>query len=181
MDLRGVLRAAWLNYESGAIISGGSTITQQLVRNLLLPPETRGRELPTRALYERKLREIILAFRVNREYSKDQILNLYLNEVYYGAQAYGVEAAAQTYFGKHVWELTLAEATLIAGLPQSPTRLNPFTDFEQARTRQRITLDLMVKQGYLTPRQADAAFAEPLTLVPPSARSASPALRLLCA
>ncbi len=167
VDLRGVLRAAWLNYESGEIISGGSTITQQLVRNLLLPPETRGRDLPIRALYERKLREAMLAFRVNREYSKDQILNLYLNEVYYGAQAYGVEAAAQTYFGKHVWELNLAEITLIAGLPQSPTRFNPFTDFEQARARQRITLDLMVKQGYLTPHQADAAFAEPLVLVPP--------------
>lgn len=166
--LRGIVRAAWLNYQSGEIVSGGSTITQQLVRNLLLPPEARGRDLPPRALYERKLREAILAFRVNREYSKDQILNLYLNEVYYGAQAYGVEAAAQTYFGKPVWELTTGEATLLAGLPQSPTTLNPFTNVEGARTRQQITLDLMVKRGYLTPQQADAAFAEPITLISPT-------------
>ncbi len=168
VDLRGVVRAAWLNYQSGEIVSGGSTITQQLVRNLLLPPEARGRDLPPRALYERKLREAILAFRVNREYSKDQILNLYLNEVYYGAQAYGVEAAAQSYFGKPVWELTTGEATLLAGLPQSPTTLNPFTNLDGARARQRITLDLMVKHGYLTPQQADAVFNEPITLISPT-------------
>lgn len=162
VDLRGIVRALWLNYQNQEIVSGGSTITQQLVRNILLPPEERAE-----ISYERKLREAILAYRVSREYSKDQILGIYLNEVYYGAQAYGVEAAAQSYFSKHVWELSAGEATLLAGLPQSPTRLNPFTNLEGARARQRITLDLMVKYGYLTPRQAETIFAEPINLTPP--------------
>jgi membrane carboxypeptidase/penicillin-binding protein len=122
VDIRGIIRAFWQNYEAGEVVSGASTITQQLVRNVLLPPSERASQS-----FERKLREAILAIQVSREYSKDQILSLYLNEVYYGNQAYGVEAAAQTYFGKHVWELNPAEATLIAGLPQSPTMLDPFT------------------------------------------------------
>jgi membrane peptidoglycan carboxypeptidase len=95
VDLRGILRAVLLNYQSQDVVSGGSTITQQLVRNVLLPPEQR-----TEISFDRKLREAILAFKVSQKYSKDQILGLYLNEVYYGNQAYGVEAAAQTYFGK---------------------------------------------------------------------------------
>jgi penicillin-binding protein 1C len=161
-DIRGIIRAFWLNYQNQEIVSGGSTITQQLVRNILLPPEER-----TQASYERKLREAILAYRVSREYGKDQILGIYLNEVYYGAQAYGVEAAAQTYFNKHVWELSDSEATLLAGLPQSPTVLNPFANLEGARARQRTTLDLMVKNGYLTPHQADAIHAQPINLVTP--------------
>ena len=131
VDLRGIIRALVLNYQQDCQgdqcrpVSGGSTITQQLVRNVLLPPEER-----TRISLDRKLREAILAYRVSREYSKDQILALYLNEVYYGSQAYGVEAAAQAYFSKHVWELSAPEATLIAGLPQSPTRLDPLTNLE---------------------------------------------------
>jgi 1A family penicillin-binding protein len=161
VDLRGILRALLQNYEAGEVVSGGSTITQQLVRNVLLPPEDR-----TRITIERKLREAILAFRVSREYSKDQILALYLNEVYYGNLAYGVEAAAQSYFGKHVWELTPPEATMIAGLPQSPTLLNPLTNLEGARERQRVTLDLMVKNGYLAPGQAEAILHAPLAFAP---------------
>lgn len=163
VDLRGIVRAVWLNYRNQEIVSGGSTITQQLVRNILLPPEER-----SEISYERKLREAILAYRVSQEYSKDQILGIYLNEIYYGAQAYGVEAAARQYFGKHVWELTDGEATLLAGLPQSPTSLDPFINLEGARARQRITLDLMAKNGYLTPQQADAVYAEPIALAPPA-------------
>lgn len=162
VDLRGIVRAIWLNYQNQAIVSGGSTITQQLVRNILLPPEER-----SKISYERKLREAILAYRVSQEYSKDQILGIYLNEVYYGAQAYGVEAAAQRYFGKHVWELTGAEATLLAGLPQSPTTLDPFTNLAGAKARQRTTLDLMVKYGYITPQQAETIYAEPIELAQP--------------
>lgn len=169
VDLRGIVRALWLNYQSQDIVSGGSTITQQLVRNILLSPEER-----SEISYERKLREAILAYRVSREYSKDQILGIYLNEVYYGAQAYGVEAAAQSYFGKHVWELSEGEVTLLAGLPQSPTLLNPFTNLEGARARQRITLDLMVKSGYLTPQQAEGIYAQPLNLVPPQSDIVAP-------
>jgi penicillin-binding protein 1C len=169
VDPAGIVRAAWQNYQSGEIVSGASTITMQLVRNILLPPA----EAAERS-YERKLREAILAYRVSREYSKDQVLGIYLNEVYYGAQAYGVEAAAQAYFAKHVWELSPGEATLIAGLPQSPTRLNPFVNFEGARARQRITLDLMVDSGFLNQQTADAIYAESLTLVPPSSNLIAP-------
>jgi 1A family penicillin-binding protein len=161
VDLRGIVRALLLNYQSQEVVSGGSTITQQLVRNVLLPPEER-----TEISFDRKLREAILAYKVSRKYSKDQILALYLNEVYYGNNAYGVEAAAQTYFGKHVWELTLPEATLIAGLPQSPTDLDPLTNLTGAKERQQVTLGLMAKYGYLTEAQARAAYAQPLNFTP---------------
>ncbi len=169
VDPRGIVRAIWLNYQAQEVVSGGSTITQQLVRNVLLSPEER-----TRISFERKLREAILAYRVAREYSKDQILVMYLNQVYYGNQAYGVEAAAQTYFGKHVWELSDPEATLIAGLPQSPTVLNPFVNMAGARARQGITLDLMVRYGYLMPAQMQAIAQTPLQLATPSTSLVAP-------
>jgi membrane peptidoglycan carboxypeptidase len=175
VDLRGIIRALWLNYQQDCQddqcrpVSGGSTITQQLVRNVLLPPEER-----TRISFDRKLREAILAYRVSRKYSKDQILSLYLNEVYYGNQAYGVEAAAQAYFGKHVWELSMPEATLIAGLPQSPTLLDPLTNLEGAKARQQVTLDLMAKTGFLTPAQARAAYDAPLHFTPPATSLVAP-------
>jgi 1A family penicillin-binding protein len=169
VDARGILRALWQNYQSGEIVSGASTITMQLVRNILLDPQERS-ELS----YERKLREAMLAFQVSQRYSKDQILGIYLNEVYYGAQAYGVEAAAQTYFGKHVWDLTPGEMTLIAGLPQSPTMLNPFTNFEGARYRQRVTLDAMVKAGVLSRSDADTVFAETIHLIAPTTGIVAP-------
>lgn len=161
VDLRGIIRATLQNYQAQEVVSGASTITQQLVRNVLLPPEER-----TRISFERKLREAILAYRVSREYSKDQILSMYLNEVYYGNQAYGVEAAAQSYFGKHVWELNSAEATLLAGLPQSPTILNPFENMEGAKARQKVTLDLMAKHGFLSEFQAEQYALARIDLVP---------------
>ena len=175
VDLRGIIRALVLNYQQDCAgeqcrpVSGGSTITQQLVRNVLLPPEER-----TRISLDRKLREAILAYRVSREYSKDQILALYLNEVYYGSQAYGVEAAAQAYFGKHVWELSAPESTLIAGLPQSPTRLDPLTNLAGAKQRQQVTLDQMAKSGFLTPTQAKATLDAPLHFSPPTSSLVAP-------
>lgn len=169
VDLRGIIRAAWQNYQSGEIVSGASTITQQLVRSILLSPEERSSQS-----YERKLREAILAYRVSREYSKDQILGIYLNEVYYGAQAYGVEAAAQAYFSKHVWELSPAEATLIAGLPQSPTSYNPFENLAAAKARQRVTLDAMVRAGYMTQAQAEQIYATQVALAPPQSDLVAP-------
>src|SRR5215210_2503264 len=175
VDLRGIIRALVLNYQQDCQgdqcrpVSGGSTITQQLVRNVLLPTEER-----TRISLDRKLREAILAYRVSREYSKDQILALYLNEVYYGSQAYGVEAAAQAYFGKHVGELSVAEATLLAGLPQSPTRLDPLTNLAGAKQRQQVTLDLMAKSGFLTPDQAKTALEAPLHFAPPTSSLVAP-------
>lgn len=158
VDLRGIVRALYLN-RSGQIVSGGSTITQQLVRNVLFSAEERSEQS-----YRRKIREAILAFRLSKQLSKEQILGLYLNEIYYGNMAYGVEAAAQSYFGKSARDLSLAEAALLAGLPQAPTELNPFQDPEAAKDRQRIVLELMAKQGYLSPEQAATALAEPLTL-----------------
>lgn len=174
VDPRGIIRALWLNLKSGRIVSGGSTITQQLARTLFFRSREDEQSLPLHQRYERKVREAILSFRMNQKYSKDEILGLYLNEVYYGARAYGVEAAAQTYFDKHVWELSDAEATLLAGLPQSPSILNPFKNMDGARARQHITLDLMVKNHYLTPGQATTIRAEPITLITPTTKIVAP-------
>ena len=157
VDLRAILRALIINLRGGEVLSGGSTITQQLARNLLLSPEERFERTLTR-----KLRESILAWRLARTYSKDEILALYLNEVYYGNVAYGVEAAAQAYFGKSVGELDLAECTLLAGLPQSPAIYNPLENPQAARERQAVVLELMVKNGYIDEQEARLAREEQL-------------------
>ncbi|UCC63810.1 MAG: PBP1A family penicillin-binding protein [Anaerolineae bacterium] len=157
LDLRAILRALWINLRGGEVLSGGSTITQQLARNLLLSPEERAQRTLTR-----KLRESILAWRLARAYSRDEVLALYLNETYYGNYAYGVEAAAQAYFGKHVGELDLAECALLAGLPQAPSAYTPLNDLAAARQRQRVVLGLMVKQGFISQQDVDLAADEPL-------------------
>jgi len=168
VDIRGIVRALYLNRQ-GNVRSGGSTITQQLARNVLLSPEERSEQS-----YGRKIREAILAFRLSRQFSKDQILGLYLNEVYYGNMAYGIEAAAQGYFGKPARELSLAEAALLAGLVQSPTELNPLVAPEAAKERQQIVLDLMVKQGLITREQADVADATQIVLQPSAVNIRAP-------
>ncbi len=157
IDPRGIVRAAWSNLRAGRIVAGGSTITQQVVRQMLLSPQERRQRT-----LRRKLREAILALRLTRTYSKDQILALYLNHTYYGHLAFGAEAAAQTYFGKHVWELDLAESALLAGLPQAPGRYDPLTNLPAARRRQRDVLRLMVQNRFITPREAALAAGEPL-------------------
>jgi 1A family penicillin-binding protein len=157
VDFRAILRALIINLRGGEVISGGSTITQQLARNLLLSPEERFERSLTR-----KLRESILAWRLARTYSKDEILALYLNESYYGNLAYGVEAAAQAHFGKSVDELDLAECTLLAGLPQSPATYNPLENPQAARERQAVVLELMVKNGYVSEEEARLAREEQL-------------------
>ncbi|HEX9676237.1 MAG TPA: transglycosylase domain-containing protein [Anaerolineales bacterium] len=149
-DPAGILRALWIDLAASLqqrrleTPAGGSTITQQVARNLLLSPEERGQ----RSL-RRKLRELLLAWRLTRQLSKDEILALYLNQTYYGGLAYGVEAAAQTFFGRPVSELDLAEAALLAGLPQAPSLYNPFTDPEPAQARQRVVLGLMQRAGFI--------------------------------
>ncbi len=158
VDIRGILRAAWVNLQGGEISQGGSTITQQLVRNVILADEKFERSL------SRKLRETVLALELTRRYSKEQILEMYVNEVYYGNLAYGVEAAAEAYFGKQAKDLTLAEAALLAGLPQAPTLYDPTINFDLAKERQRQVLNLMVKQGYITQQQADEAYLQPLSI-----------------
>jgi 1A family penicillin-binding protein len=152
-----ILRALWINLRGGEILSGGSTITQQLARNLLMSPDERyERTLP------RKLREAVLAWRLARHYSKDQILELYLNEIYFGNMAYGIEAAAQAYFGKHVRDLDLAECAMLAGLPQAPEYYNPLENLKEAKARQSVVLGLMVKNGYLQDEQTRQAEDEKL-------------------
>jgi penicillin-binding protein 1C len=160
VEWRGIARSVWINLRGRDVLAGGSTITQQVARNLLLSPEERFR----RTLI-RKLRESILAWRLARTYSKDEILALYLNEIYYGNMAYGVEAAAQAYFAKSVNELDLAECALLAGLPQAPALYNPLVDLEAALGRQRVVLDLMVKHGYVSLQEADLAAGERLRFV----------------
>jgi penicillin-binding protein 1C len=136
---------------------GGSTITQQLVRHLAFDYEER-----TAVSFNRKSKEIILAWIMNRNFGKDEIMEMYLNEIYYGNLAYGIEAAAQTYFTKSASGLTLAEATLLGGLPQSPIELDPITNPEAAKQRQWLVLNLMVSEGFITRPQAEAAYQEPL-------------------
>ena len=157
VDLAGVLRAAWINLRGGETLAGGSTITQQVARMLLLTPQERAE----RSL-RRKLREGFLAWQLTGRLSKDEILALYLNQTYYGGMAYGVEAAAQTYFGKPVSELDLAECALIAGLPQAPALYNPFTDPDAAQARQEVVLGLMEADGYITAQQHSQAARETL-------------------
>ncbi|MBN1121770.1 MAG: PBP1A family penicillin-binding protein [Anaerolineae bacterium] len=157
VDARGVARAVWTYLQGGEVVSGGSTITQQVARNLLLEPDERGERT-----LRRKLREIILAYRLYRRYGKDHILALYLNQTYYGNLTYGIDAAARSYFDKPVSELDLAECALLAGLPQAPTIYDPLTDPEPAQERQSVVLGLMVEHGFLTEEQADIARREML-------------------
>lgn len=163
VDLKGVLRALWIDVVTSIQKQqvetpvGGSTITQQVARNLLLSQEERSE----RSL-RRKLREGFLAWQLTQHFSKDEILALYLNQTFYGGLAYGVEAAAQTFFGKSVSELDLAESALLAGLPQAPAIYNPFTDPEAAQERQRVVLELMQKSGFIDEEQRSLAEREKL-------------------
>ena len=159
VDVLGILRAAWINLRGGQTLAGGSTITQQVARNLLLDPQERHE----RSL-RRKLRESLLAWQLTRRMSKDEILALYLNQTYYGGLAYGVEAAAQTFFGKPAAQLDLAESALLAGLPQAPSLYNPFSDLEASRRRQRVVLRLMEEAGFIDAGQRLQAEREPLVL-----------------
>lgn len=157
VDLWGILRAFWINLRGREVLAGGSTITQQVARTLLLSTEE-GFENTIR----RKLRESVLAWRLTRRYTKDEILALYLNQINYGAMSYGVEAAAQTYFGKSAAELDLAESALLAGLPQAPSLYNPLLNPKAAQERQKIVLSLMEKDGAITAQERQLAEEEPL-------------------
>ena len=155
-DPIGIARASYENYVKGGIRQGASTITQQVTRMLMLSSE--------RTL-TRKLKELILSVRVERELTKDQILYIYLNHVYLGHGAYGVQAAAEEYFSKDAQELTVAEAAILAGLPKAPTKFSPYNDYERARERQRYVLGRMQEDGFITAEQEEAARKEPLALL----------------
>ena len=156
VDRMAVLRALFANLQAGETVQGGSTISQQLARNLFL---TR------RQTINRKLREMVLASRIERRLSKDEILELYLNRVYLGDQAYGIDAAARRYFGKPASDLTLAEAAMLAGLPKAPSDLAPSSHFEAATARQHVVLEAMVAAGFITPEQRDEARAEEIDVI----------------
>jgi 1A family penicillin-binding protein len=169
VDPIAVVRAIYYNVTEGKIVSGGSTITQQLARNVLLSPEERSQETVSR-----KVREAVLAMELFRRYPKDKILEIYLNQIYYGNLAYGIEAASETYFAKPATDLTLAEAALLAGLPQSPAIYDPYSNPEGAKARQQVVLGLMVEAGAITQAQADVAYQEELHYVTPKVTFAAP-------
>lgn len=153
MDLTGVARAMIGNIMAGSLQSGASTITQQVAKNFYLSSEK---------TFTRKFNEALLAYKIEQSLSKDQILELYFNQIYLGQRAYGFTAAAKAYFNKDVADLTLAEASMLAGLPKAPSTFNPIVNPERARLRQEYILNNMVEIGSITPAQRKEALAEPL-------------------
>jgi len=156
LDLLGIFRALIKNLRAGKIEQGGSTITQQVTRSLLLKN--------TRRTYRRKAREAILSMQIERNFSKKRILFLYLNQIYLGQGAYGVEAAARTYFGKSAKDLDLAESAILAGLPQAPSRYSPLKHLDLAKARQTYVLGRMRENGYISEEDMRAALTEPIVI-----------------
>ncbi|RLT34579.1 MAG: hypothetical protein DWI57_16385, partial [Chloroflexi bacterium] len=163
IDARRIVGAAIQNAEAGEIVSGASTITMQTARTLFLLPTNRYNQS-----MERKSIELEMARQLSDRFSKAEILEIYLNLANYGHLAYGPEAASQVYFGKSAADLSQAEATLLAGIPQQPANLDLFTDFAAAKARQRVVLNLMVRHDYLQPEEADAIYRQPVRLNPRS-------------
>jgi penicillin-binding protein 1A len=155
LDYQAIVRAFLRNIEAGEIVQGGSTITQQVARSLLLSRERS---------WSRKIREAILAARIERYLSKKEILHLYLNQIYLGHGAYGVEAASENYFGKKAGELNLAEAAVLAGLPRAPSKNSPYNYPENARKRQIYVLQRMAEEGYVGPEAAEKALETQLEI-----------------
>jgi penicillin-binding protein 1A len=153
LDWRGIARAMYRNIRARKVLEGGSTITQQLAKVLFLTPERS---------YARKLKEMALALRIEQHYTKQEILSFYFNQTYFGSGAYGIESAAQVYFGKRARDLSVAECALLAGLPRSPKYYSPFKSPESARARRAYVLNRMTTMGVITPAQADEARKEPL-------------------
>jgi len=164
-DWRRMAKAVYVDLKEMRFAEGASTITMQLARNLYLSHEK---------TVARKLKEAFYALQLELHYSKERILELYLNQIYYGHGAYGIQAAAQTFFGKDAKDLTLAESALLVGLPKGPSLYSPYRHFDRAKARQKTVLDAMVATGYLRPEEAAAALAEPLRLVPLDARMREP-------
>ncbi|MBT9167509.1 MAG: Penicillin-binding protein 1F [Syntrophomonadaceae bacterium] len=155
IDLRGLLRAVFRNIRERRFAEGGSTITQQLARNLFLSPEK---------TLTRKAEEMLLTIQLERRFTKQEILEKYLNTIYFGHAAYGVEAASRTYFAKSVHELSLAEAAVLAGIPRGPALYSPHLDFAAAKRRQDTALSRMVEEGYLSEAECQVALREVLVL-----------------
>ena len=156
-DVQSIFRAVFKNLEAGHIIQGGSTITQQVAKMMYLSPEKK---------YTRKFKEAILAYKIDKYLSKEEILNLYLNQIYLGHGTYGVESASLGYFGKSAKELKLHEAALLAGMPKAPTNYSPFLHYEKAKQRQYYVLTRMMEDGYISKEEMEKAYAAPLNLRP---------------
>ena len=154
-DPQGIMRATLVNLQYGQIEEGASTITQQLVKNLFLSHEQS---------FGRKAEELLLALDLEANYSKDEILELYLNTIYYGSNFYGIGPAAEGYFGKRPAELQLPESAMLAGLPNAPSLYSPYVDFMMAKKRQFIVIDAMVRSGYLDEHEAESAKIKPIYL-----------------
>jgi penicillin-binding protein 1A len=156
IDITSIARAFVNNLFAGEVVQGGSTITQQVVKSLLLTPERS---------YERKIKEVLLSMRLEGQFSKEEILYLYLNQIYLGAGAYGVAAAAQVYFNKNIEDVTLPEAALLAGLPQAPSRTSPIHHEKRARARELYVLSRMEADGYISHDQSEDAARIPVHVV----------------
>src|SRR5437588_5401563 len=160
--------AAWKNITTGSR-EGGSTLTQQIAKRLFLSSEQ---------TYTRKFNEWLVALQIERYYTKQQIMELYVNNIFLGAGSYGFEAAAETYFGKQAKDLTIDEAALLAGIPKAPSQLSPTVNKEAATERRNLVLQLMANDGFISQAEADAAKARPIklhdTAFAPSLQSASP-------
>jgi penicillin-binding protein 1A len=165
LDYIGMLRAAWTNVRRGGKVEGASTITQQLARSLFLSSER---------TFDRKVRELILAYKMELVLTKEQILELYLNQIYFGQGAYGVASAAQTYFGKDLSALTVGESAFLAGLPKSPNHYSPFKAYDRAKKRQEHVLARMEEAKFLTTVEREQAAAEILNFRRPGGEQAAP-------
>jgi len=153
VDVIGILRALYRDIKAGGIVEGGSTITQQLAKMLFLKPEKN---------ITRKIKEALLSIQIEKKYTKDEILGLYLNQAYFGNRAYGIAASAEAYFGKSYKELKIAEVALLASLPKAPSAFNPFKKPDIAVKRRNIVLEKMLEEGFITKEQYDEAIKEPL-------------------
>ncbi|NPA54401.1 MAG: PBP1A family penicillin-binding protein [Aquificae bacterium] len=155
IDIAGIFRAAIQNLSEGRIVAGGSTISQQLIKNLFLTPEKS---------FSRKFKEMLLAIKLNEVYPKDKILEMYLNQIYLGHGAYGIEAAARTYFGKHVWQLDVCEGATLAALPKAPSRYDPYKNIDLATKRRNLVIKRMLEDGYIDFQTAKRCWDTPIVL-----------------
>lgn len=156
MDPKAILRASYVNLVAGETLEGGSTITQQLVKNLFLS---------SKRIMSRKVEEALLAILVERHFTKDQILTMYMNSIYYGNDYIGIKEAARGYFDTSPGRLTLAQSAMLAALPQAPNYYNPVTNYPAAKERQRLVLSLMVEQGMISQAQMEEAYQEDLEIL----------------
>lgn len=149
IDIIGIVRAMYVNFQTGETLEGGSTLSQQVVKNVFLSQER---------TMTRKAQELVLASLLERNYTKDEILEIYINTAYFGNNATGIEAASQAYFNVKPERLTLAQSAMLAGLVQAPSYYNPLENYDGARARQKTVLSLMTSQGYLSPTEAARAY-----------------------